>query len=199
MKNYTLLLLLSFLFFNCKSVQSQSNNTKPNDVLMEVESYDINDDILVFTMKVTNNSKEDIFILKPRPIKRRGGFAPPSIVPPDFFNVKFVNQTEPCILTEPNDANTKYIKSARDILTVTPESSATFKLKCSDYGWYYCKEEKIDVTINYEFDERLLDKTFFDKHVSSNVKLNEVASEKLHALILKTYRGKFSASSTISK
>lgn len=182
---------LYFCLFILSCAGTKSSNDASDNVMLKINSHQINGNNILLNVEVVNESKNSVSILKPRPQAKLGSWGPPSPVFPDFFKVSLPNQANPCLELPPGDASKIGYKSLNDILTVAPKSNAVFQIKCNEYSSFYCKEDQLEVVVKYNFDKRYLERDFFDRRMSD---LSEPERTEFYNALLNMYQLPLSAS-----
>ncbi len=170
----------------------------PSLIQLEVDGHQIDDSDITLYMKIVNNSSSYLSILKPTPLQYRKRSIP-AIRPPDFFSIALQSDQNPCIISAPADAGGVYIKSKQDILKVEPYSSAKFNIALKDYDIYYCDDEVFDLQIDYSYDDRLLDWTYFIEKIAQRGQLTEDEAQELYLELNYTYPGDLSTTYRITR
>lgn len=190
---YIILLLTSITIFqySCKNTMGISKNDS-NIFNLEIEYFDHEGkrDFFKIYYFIKNNTEKPISLLRSRPIKRYPNGIPPADCPPEFFKVK-VSPDDIFCETAPLQAGTNDVKIERDFLTILPHSQKEMIVYTSFYSQSICNEDidQVSVSLQYDFDERLLDKSFFETEIKNKKRLTQEESDNLYQWIKNSYQG----------
>ena len=174
------------LLAGCKSTGGLSGQEKM--VSLSYQGMYWQQDKMMLNYVLTNDSKEEIMIFRPRPIEEYRNFVP-AHVPPEFFELT-VLPIEALCMSAPMNSGTDDVKTPNDLVRIPAGESYSFTINTNHYDREICDEEttEIRVALRYRFRDNYLDREYFDRRVTSKGHLSQEQGDELFGMVQQLYR-----------
>ncbi|MFK7775069.1 MAG: hypothetical protein AB8F94_23210 [Saprospiraceae bacterium] len=183
--------LIVFLLYFSFSLISQTDTPL---VELEYTTHYGQRDMLTIEFYLKNNTDDTVIIHRPRAIKYRPNGNPPAPMIPEFYSLKFLTNVTFCEIAPYFVDSYKGIptKSERDFLKIPPRGQQQILFTTRQTDQMICDKNlsEVKLQLEYNFDQRYLDKAFFKKEIEVAGNLSATKSQQLYELLEKSYKGK---------
>ena len=153
--------------------------------------------MLTIELYLKNNTDDTVIIHRPRAIKYRPNGNPSAPMIPEFYSLKFLTDVTFCEIAPYFIDSYKGVptKGKRDFLKIPPRGQQQILFTTRQTDQMICDEniKEVKVQLEYNFDQRYLDKAFFKIEIEVTGNLSVAKSQELYELLEKSYQGKIAS------